>query len=129
MWLGRPPPDLGLQCIPFPRMAIAMALQGGIGIIHTNLSIEDQVAEVRTVKKYKSGFILNPMCIKPTTLLSDLDKLRAQSGFTGYPVTEDGLIGSKLLGIVTKRDTDFVPNRESVTVDTLMTPLKDHGDI
>ena len=106
-------------------MAIAMALQGGIGIIHTNLSIEDQVAEVRTVKKYKSGFILNPTCIKPTTLLSDLDKLRAQSGFTGYPVTEDGLMGSKLLGIVTKRDTDFVPNREAVTVDSLMTPVKD----
>ena len=109
------------------KMAIAMALQGGIGIIHTNLSIEDQVAVVRTVKKYKSGFSLNLIYIKPTTLLSDLDELRAQSGFTGYDFKEDGLMGSKLLGIATKHDTDFALNREAVTMDSLMTKLEDYA--
>eukprot|EP00403_Amphidinium_massartii_P024628 CAMPEP_0178404698 /NCGR_PEP_ID=MMETSP0689_2-20121128/18020_1 /TAXON_ID=160604 /ORGANISM="Amphidinium massartii, Strain CS-259" /LENGTH=526 /DNA_ID=CAMNT_0020025695 /DNA_START=35 /DNA_END=1615 /DNA_ORIENTATION=- len=107
------------------RMAIAMALQGGLGIIHTNLSIDDQVKEVTKVKKYKSGFIVDPVCIRPDMLLSDLDMLRAQCGFTGFPVTEDGAMGSTLLGLVTKRDTDFVPNRSSVTVEQVMTPAKD----
>mmetsp|Transcript_4482 Transcript_4482/g.9715 ORF Transcript_4482/g.9715 Transcript_4482/m.9715 type:complete len:526 (-) Transcript_4482:75-1652(-) len=107
------------------RMAIAMALQGGMGIIHTNLSVQDQVKEVSKVKKYESGFIMDPVCIKPDMLLEDLDMLRAQCGFTGFPVTETGAMGSKLLGLVTKRDTDFVPNRSAVTVEQVMTPLKE----
>eukprot|EP00971_Amphidinium_carterae_P124178 2460107-Amphidinium_carterae.1 len=58
-------------------------------------------------------------------LLEDLDRLRSQCGFTGFPVTETGFMGSALLGLVTKRDTDFVPNRSSVTVAQVMTPVKD----
>eukprot|EP00971_Amphidinium_carterae_P224769 4458985-Amphidinium_carterae.2 len=64
------------------RMAIAMALHGGIGIIHTNLPMHEQVKEVLRVKKYESGFIVDPMCIKPDMLLEDLDRLRSQCGFT-----------------------------------------------
>jgi len=104
-------------------MAIAMALEGGIGVIHTNLPVEEQSTEVMKVKKYNSGFILDPICIQPTMSLAELDKLRAQCGFTGFPVTEDGRMGSRLLGLVTKRDTDFVKDRTSTRVSSIMTPF------
>jgi IMP dehydrogenase len=103
------------------KTAIAMALEGGIGIIHTNLSVEDQVKEVMKVKKYESGFITDPLCITPTMTLLALDGLRRQCGFTGFPVTEDGRIGSKLLGLVSKRDTDFVEMHASGVVGDIMT--------
>jgi len=107
------------------KLAIAMALEGGIGIIHTNMSMEDQAKEVRKVKKFESGFIMDPICIKMDMLLADLDKLRAQCGFTGFPVTEDGQVGSRLLGLVTKRDTDFALDRESTKVSEVMTKAGD----
>merc|ERR1719225_304842 len=75
------------------KMAIAMALEGGIGVIHTNLSVEEQAREVMKVKRYESGFIVDPVCIPPTMLLSELEALRAKSGFTGFPVTSDGGMG------------------------------------
>jgi len=107
------------------KMAIAVALEGGIGIIHTNMSLEDQVEEVMKVKRYKSGFIMDPICIGPTMLLSELDQLRATCGFTGFPVTENGKMGSKLLGLVTKRDTDFVKERKTTRVGAVMTPFSE----
>jgi IMP dehydrogenase len=103
------------------KAAIAMALEGGVGIIHTNLSIDDQVAEVMKVKKFKNGFIMQPVCIPPTLTVLELDELRRKCGFTGFPVTEDGRMGSKLLGLVTKRDTDFIADREKSRVGTIMT--------
>jgi len=102
------------------RMAIAMALQGGIGVIHTNLSVEAQVGEVMKVKKFKNGFITDPVCIKPTMSLAELDELRRKCGFTGFPVTQDGNMGSKLLGLITKRDTDFLDNRSATQVCSVM---------
>jgi len=107
------------------KMAIAMALQGGIGVIHTNLTVEAQVKEVMNVKKFKNGFIMDPVCIKPTMTLVDLDELRRKCGFTGFPVTEDGHMGSKLLGLVTKRDTDFLDNRTSTHVSAVMKKFSD----
>eukprot|EP00933_Yihiella_yeosuensis_P022442 TRINITY_DN17680_c0_g1_i1.p1 TRINITY_DN17680_c0_g1~~TRINITY_DN17680_c0_g1_i1.p1 ORF type:complete len:530 (-),score=127.70 TRINITY_DN17680_c0_g1_i1:77-1666(-) len=104
------------------KMAIAMALEGGIGVIHTNLPMEEQAKEVQKVKKYKSGFIMDPICITPTMTLAELDKLRSQCGFTGFAVTEDGRMGSKLMGLVTKRDTDFVKERSS-RISQIMTPF------
>merc|ERR1719162_1824879 len=68
---------------------------------------------------------MDPVCIQPTMRLSDLDKLRVQCGFTGFPVTQDGKMGSKLLGLVTKRDTDFVRDRTSTTVSAIMTKSSD----
>jgi len=106
------------------RMAIAMALQGGMGVIHTNLPVEAQVQEVMAVKKFKSGFIMDPICVRPTMPLTELDELRNKCGFTGMAVTEDGRMGSRLLGIVTKRDTDFVQDRSSTLVSTVMTDVK-----
>jgi len=106
------------------KMAIALALHGGIGVIHKNMSIEDQVKEVVRVKKFKSGFITDPYCIPPTMTVAELDELRKSCGFNGFPVSEDGKLGSKLLGLVTRRDTDFVEDPRSTPVSQVMTPLE-----
>mmetsp|Transcript_2889 Transcript_2889/g.9324 ORF Transcript_2889/g.9324 Transcript_2889/m.9324 type:complete len:548 (+) Transcript_2889:66-1709(+) len=107
------------------KMAIAMALEGGIGVIHTNLPAEVQAGEVSKVKKFRSGFIMDPVCIKPTMLLSELEELRRKCGYTGFPVTEDGNMGSRLMGLVTKRDTDFVTDLSTTRVASVMTKLDD----
>jgi len=106
------------------KTAIAMALEGGIGIIHTNLPVEVQAQEVSKVKKYKSGFIMDPICIPPTMTLQELDALRVKCGFSGFPVTEDGKMGSRLLGLVSKRDTDFVSDRIGTRVHSIMTAVE-----
>lgn len=107
------------------KMAIGMALEGGIGVIHTNMSVQDQTTEVMKVKKFKSGFIMDPVCIPPTMTVAELDEMRKQITFTGFPVTEDGRMGSKLLGLVTKRDTDFANDRGTTRIGTIMTKFKD----
>lgn len=104
-------------------MAIAMALQGGIGIIHYNNSIEDQTSEVMKVKRFKNGFITDPKCLPPTATINDVDAIKAKFGFSGVPITVNGKLGSKLVGIVTNRDTDFVDDR-NLSVSTVMTPLE-----
>lgn len=106
------------------NMAIAMALEGGIGVIHTNLPVETQAMEVARVKKFKAGFILEPRCVPPTMTLEELDNLKSSLGFTGFPVTETGQMGAKLLGLVTKRDTDFVQDRKT-RLSQIMTPAAD----
>ncbi|CAK9014840.1 unnamed protein product [Durusdinium trenchii] len=105
-------------------MAIAMALEGGIGVIHTNMSIEAQAQEVARVKKFKAGFILDPVCVPPTMTLEELDALKQKLGFTGFPVTDSGRMGAKLLGLVTKRDCDFIEDRKT-RLTSIMTPVKD----
>lgn len=104
-------------------MAIAMALEGGIGVIHTNLSIEAQAEQVARVKKFKAGFIIDPVCVPPTMTLQELEELKSKLGFTGFPVTAGGKMGQPLLGLVTKRDTDFVTNRNT-RLSEIMTPVK-----
>ena len=103
------------------QMATSMALQGGLGIIHCNLSVADQVEQVRRVKSYKNGFILNPICAGPNSTLADLDEISETKGVSGIPITSTGKIGGKLLGIITSRDSDFVTDR-STQASTIMTP-------
>ena len=86
---------------------VAVALNGGIGIIHYNNTVEEQVNEVSIVKKFENGFINQPMCISPTTTIGEVQLMKERNGFGGYPVTTDGKLGSRLLGIVTDRDYDF----------------------
>ena len=75
------------------------ALQGAIGVIHYNMTVEEQVNEVKLVKKYKNGFITDPACLSPNHTVADVDKLKETFGYSGIPITADGKIGSKLLGI------------------------------
>ena len=92
-------------------MAIAMALQGGLGIIHNNQSVEDQAEEVRKVKRFKNGFITNPTVLSPDSLISDIDTIKEEQGFSGFPITVDGKMGSRLVGFVSNRDVDFIVDR------------------
>lgn len=105
------------------KMAIGMALQGAIGIIHYNMTIEEQANEVKLVKKFKNGFINNPICLSPEDKISKVDELKEKFGYSGFPITVDGKIGSKLVGIVTNRDVDYVEDRELALKDVMTTKL------
>jgi IMP dehydrogenase len=103
------------------RMAIAMARQGGLGVLHRNLSIDDQAYQVDLVKRTQTGIISNPVTIGPDATLEDLDRVCGQYRVSGLPVVDaDGL----LLGIITNRDLRFVPVAEWATtkVNEVMTP-------
>lgn len=104
-------------------MAIGMALQGALGIIHYNMTVEEQVNEVRLVKKFKNGFILDPICLSPDHHISDIDKLKDQYGYSGFPITIDGKMGSKLVGIVTNRDIDYIEDRSMLLRDVMTIDL------
>ncbi|MCI0453508.1 MAG: IMP dehydrogenase [Candidatus Dadabacteria bacterium] len=100
------------------KTAIAMAQEGGIGVIHRNLSIAEQVAEVEKVKKHESGMIINPMTVSPSQRVKEALDIMLQHNITGLPVTEDD---GRLLGIITYRDLRFEKNLD-FRVDKLMTP-------
>ncbi|OLP94192.1 Inosine-5'-monophosphate dehydrogenase [Symbiodinium microadriaticum] len=86
------------------NMAIALALSGAMGIIHANQDIQRQVSMVQAVKRFVSGFVLEPVVMRPTQTLADLDKLKV-------PITDTGGLGGELLGIVTARDADLCADR------------------
>jgi IMP dehydrogenase len=110
------------------RMAIAMAQSGGLGVIHRNLEPEAQAEEVRLVKKYESGMVMNPITIHPDETLADALSTMGRNGISGIPVVERGPNGSrgKLVGILTNRDVRFAssphqPVSELMTKDRLIT--------
>ena len=100
------------------RMAISLAEAGGIGVIHKNNSIEDQAQEVKTVKKYESGIVRDPVTITSTSSIGELKKLTSELSISGMPVVDDG----KLQGIVTGRDFRYAEDMDS-DVASIMTPL------
>ncbi len=106
------------------RMAIALALMGGIGIIHYNNTIEEQVEEVRKVKRFRNGFITEPVVLSPENIISDIDEIKERLGFTGIPITADGTLNSPVVGIVTNRDIDFLTDR-TIKLKEIMTPREE----
>jgi IMP dehydrogenase len=104
------------------RMAIAMARQGGIGILHRNLSVEDQAYQVDLVKRTQTGMISNPVTITPDKTLEELDQICGEYRVSGLPVVDTD---NRLLGIITNRDLRFTPVAEwaSTKVDEVMTPM------
>ena len=101
------------------KMAISLAEAGGIGIIHKNNSIEEQAAEVKTVKKYESGIVRDPVTIDSKKSIGELKQLTNELSISGMPVVDEG----KLQGIVTSRDFRYADNMEA-TVSTIMTPFE-----
>lgn len=110
--LKRPLMSSPMDTVTESEMAIAQALMGGIGIIHYNNSIDEQVDLVRKVKRYENGFIKDPILLSPEHTLADLDAVKEKYGFSGIPITEDGTANTKLVGIVTNRDVDFERDRD-----------------
>ena len=120
--LNIPMMSAGMDTVTEHRMAIAMARQGGIGIIHKNMSIEAQAEEVDKVKRSENGVITDPFSLSPEHTLEDADNLMAKFRISGVPITE----GRKLVGIITNRDlkfeTDFSKKiKESMTSEGLIT--------
>jgi IMP dehydrogenase len=93
------------------RLAIAMAQAGGLGVIHRNLSLDEQADQVREVKRYESGMVINPITINPQTPLSAVREIKARRNISGFPVVEQG--SGKLVGILTNRDVRFETNDEA----------------
>ena len=120
--LNIPMMSAGMDTVTEYRMAIAMARQGGIGIIHKNMSIEAQADEVDKVKRSENGVITDPFYLSPEHTLEDANNLMAKFRISGVPITE----GKKLVGIITNRDlkfeTDFSKKiKESMTSESLIT--------
>lgn len=120
--LNIPLMSAGMDTVTEHRMAIAMARQGGIGVIHKNMSIEAQAEEVDKVKRSENGVITDPFSLTPEHTLKDADELMGKFRISGVPVTE----GRKLVGIITNRDlkfeTDFTKKiKESMTSEGLIT--------
>ncbi|MFM9858979.1 IMP dehydrogenase [Pseudoxanthobacter sp. M-2] len=96
------------------RLAIAMAQAGGIGVVHRNLTPEDQAEQVRQVKKFESGMVVNPLVIGPDATLADALEVMHRNGISGVPVVENGGTGGhhvgRLVGILTNRDVRFASN-------------------
>ncbi|MCS5532523.1 MAG: IMP dehydrogenase [Candidatus Poseidoniales archaeon] len=99
------------------RMAIAMAQAGGLGVIHRNMSIEEQAAKVNSVKRFESGLVLDPVMVSPDTTIGELRDLKERHGFSGLPVIDDE---ENLVGIITNRDIRFVSD-DSILVSEMMT--------
>ena len=120
--LNIPMMSAGMDTVTEHRMAIAMARQGGIGIIHKNMSIEQQAEEVDKVKRSEYGVITDPFYLSPEHTLADANELMGKFRISGVPITENG----KLVGIITNRDLLFEEDfskkiKESMTADDLIT--------
>src|SRR5205814_2129821 len=127
--LGIPLVSAAMDTVTESALAIAMAQAGGIGVIHRNLAIDLQAAEVRKVKKFESGMVVNPLTIHPEQTLADALQLMADHHISGIPVVEHS---GKLVGILTNRDVRFARNTnqlvaELMTKDKLIT-VRDEVD-
>jgi len=115
--LNIPLVSAAMDTVTEARLAIAMALEGGIGIVHKNMTPEQQAAEVRAVKRYESGVIVDPITVGPDMTIGELVELTQANKISGVPVVE----GDDLVGIVTNRDVRF-ETRMNEPVSAIMTP-------
>ena len=115
--LKTPIVSAAMDTVTESKMAITLASEGGIGIIHKNLSIDDQAKQVRFVKKYESGVINNPVTANANSTVSEINKITERFGISGVPIVDN----KNLIGIVTNRDLRFVEN-SNTKVSSIMTP-------
>jgi len=116
--LGIPLISAAMDTVTEARLAIAMAQAGGLGVIHKNLDIEEQADEVRKVKKFESGMVINPITVTPDMTLAELRALKSRYKISGFPVVEGDT--KRLVGIVTNRDVRFATDPRT-PVSELMT--------
>jgi IMP dehydrogenase len=127
--LGIPLVSAAMDTVTEGALAIAMAQAGGLGVIHRNMPIGQQEAEVRKVKKFEAGMVVNPVTIRPDETLADALRLMADNKISGIPVVERGLSSNqpgRLVGILTNRDVRFAsdpnePVAELMTKEGLVT--------
>jgi IMP dehydrogenase len=124
--LAVPLVSAAMDTVTESRLAIAMAQHGGIGVIHKNLSIEEQASEVDRVKRSESGMIVDPITLSPTHRIHEALELMKKYRISGVPITDDGSKEGRLVGILTNRDLRFETNvtrpiAEVMTHDTLIT--------
>ena len=122
--LNIPLVSAAMDTVTESRLAIAMAQNGGLGILHRNFTVDEQADQVREVKRYESGMVINPLTIHPDTPLSEIREIKARRKISGFPVVERGT--GKLCGILTNRDMRFegsgnVPAKELMTHENLIT--------
>ncbi|HEX3701505.1 MAG TPA: IMP dehydrogenase [Phenylobacterium sp.] len=122
--LNIPLVSAAMDTVTESRLAIAMAQNGGIGVLHRNLTVEEQADQVREVKRYESGMVINPLTVGPDTPLSEIREIKARRKISGFPVVEPGT--GKLCGILTNRDMRFearddVPAKDLMTHEGLVT--------
>src|SRR5262245_44441283 len=110
--LNVPLASAAMDTVTESRLAIAMAQQGAIGVIHKNLSIEEQAQEVDRVKRSESGMIVNPITLSPSHKIYEALALMQKYRISGVPITEDGQKEGRLVGILTNRDLRFETNVE-----------------
>ncbi len=122
--LNIPLVSAAMDTVTESRLAIAMAQAGGMGILHRNLTVDEQADHVREVKRYESGMVINPLTINPETTLAEVREITARRKISGFPVVERG--SGKLVGILTNRDMRFegddkVPASAIMTRENLIT--------
>ena len=117
--LNLPLVSAAMDTVTEARLAIAIAQEGGIGIVHKNLTPQQQAAEVARVKRYESGVLRDPITITPETTVRQVKQLSEHHGVSGFPV----LVGQKVVGIVTNRDLRF-ETRMDIPVSEIMTPAE-----
>src|SRR6187397_2294775 len=108
--LNVPIASAAMDTVTESRLAIAMAQQGGMGVIHKNLTVEEQASEVDRVKRSESGMIVNPITLSPTNRIYEALDLMKKYRISGVPITEDGGKEGRLVGILTNRDLRFETN-------------------
>ena len=116
--LNIPLVSAAMDTVTDSRLAIAMAQAGGMGILHRNFSVEEHADQVREVKRYESGMVINPLTIHPDTTLKEIREIKASRHISGFPVVERGT--GKLVGILTNRDMRFEKSDKG-TAASLMT--------
>jgi IMP dehydrogenase len=115
--LNIPLVSAAMDTVTESRLAIAMAQAGGIGVLHRNLTVEEQAEQVREVKRYESGMVINPLTIGPDTTLGEIRRIKAHRKISGFPVVD---ANGKLCGILTNRDMRF-EGRDDIPAHALMT--------
>ena len=122
--LNIPLVSAAMDTVTESRLAIAMAQNGGLGILHRNFTVDEQADQVREVKRYESGMVINPLTINPETPLSEIREIKARRKISGFPVVDP--VTGRLCGILTNRDMRFegdadVPTKALMTHENLIT--------